>query len=399
MTDGVTVLYLLDYADLGGGETSFLFFCDELRQIAPRVRPVVALATPGPMENELRARGIEARVLPYPRAFRRHGLPWFSRRAVAELTALARECGAGLLHANGLFGMVYGGAVARRAGVPLAWTCHGWFEVDKPLKRWFARRNPAAVACVSQAVATAAARCVPAERLTVDYLGLPPFADARATAEVRREVREELGIAPETPVAAVVGRFQPVKGHQYLLDALPAVLRVVPEFQVLLIGDALYGDPLEARHKQMLEARVRDEGLAACVRWLGFRKDARRLLRALDLLVVPSERETFSMVAAEGLEAGVPVLGPDGDGPREIIAAPECGLRFEPRNGVELAEKMIRLLTEPAAAGFVAAAGPARFKALFTAEAHVRRTLRMYGHLLPQAVGFQAIQDPAPPPA
>ncbi|MCL5269270.1 MAG: glycosyltransferase family 4 protein [bacterium] len=394
----ITVLYLLDHVDLGGGETSFLAFIDEWRRVVPTVRPVVVTRQTGPVTDALERMKIETLLVDWPLRLRRGALPCYSFAAARRIDEIIREVRPSLIHANHFFAMLYAGRPARSHGLPLIWTCHGWFEVDRPAKRWIARRFATHAACVSEAVRLEVARCLPQPgRTSTDYLGIAPFADETATA-TRAAIRAEFAVLENAPLIGVVGRFQPIKGHQHLLDALPAVRRRQPDLRVWLIGDALFGSTEEQAHKAMLERRVRDEGLADCVRFLGFRSDARRLIRALDALVIPSERESFSMVAVEGLEAGVPVIGPDGWGPREIIAAPSTGLLFRPADAADLSEKIIQVLCrEGEAARFDPAAGPRRVGELFSVRSHVRRTLALYRRLAPGP--FEPIPDPAPPTA
>lgn len=393
-----TVLHLLDYVDLGGGETSFLAFIEEwLRAMAP-VRPVVILPGEGPVGQALERLGVETHRIPFPRRLRRGPLPWFSLAAARRIDRLVGELNPLLIHAHHFFGMLYAGPAARRRGIPLVWTCHGWFDIDTVTKRSAARLLAAHVTCVSEAVRSEAARFLTRPGLTsTDYLGIRPFADTAAPADLspanlREAVRSEMQVDPATPLLAVIGRFQPIKGHQHLLSALPAIRRRLPGLQVWFVGDALFGSREEQEHKAAIERRVRQEGLADCVRFLGFRSDARRLLRGLDALVIPSERESFSMVAVEGLEAGIPVIGPDGWGPREIIQAPQTGLRFRPADPASLAEKTIQaLLREGEGAAFEPQAGPRRVQALFTVGAHVGRAAALY-----RALAGPAVPEPAP---
>ena len=436
---GRPVLYLLDYADLGGGETSFLAFLEEWQRAVPQARPVVILPQAGQVSQALGKLRVETHLIDFPRRLRRGPIPWFSLAAALKIDRLARRLDPAIIHANNFFGMLYAGLAARRRGVPLVWTCHGWFEVDKPLKRWIARHCATHATCVCEAVRQEAARFLTKPGFTsTDYLGIRPFmsdletcvdvpARARArnrnrldasdysdldqptqepidpssqgstasqgftaspasTAILRQTIRQEMGVPPERPLIAVIGRFQPIKGHQHLLDALPQVRRCVPDLKIWLIGDALFGSAEEASHKRLIERRVREEGLSDCVEFLGFRSDARRLIRALDALVIPSERESFSMVAVEGLEAGVPVVAPDGWGPKEIVEVPRTGLLFKPANPASLADRLIQALTrEGEGAAFDPTAGPRRVEDLFTVAAHVRRTLALYQSLIGDA--------------
>ncbi len=327
----INVLYLLDYTDLGGGETSFLSLMDALSSVPaavsaqqPAIHPVVVLPEKGRLWDELARRKLTLYHVPYPRRFRRGPFPWLGFKAVTAIGRIIQDEQVVLVHAWNVFGLLYGGMAARRQGVPAAWTCHGWYDVDNVPKRLAARHLAQRIACVSESVREEAVRRLgQAEKITTNHLGLIPFTGGD-TQTLRAAIRREFGIPEPVKLLAVVGRFQPIKGHRFLLDALPAIRQQFPSLQVWFIGDALFGKG-EQDHKKLLLRRVEDEGLSGCVTFLGFRRDARRLLRALDVLVIPSERESFSMVAAEGLEAGVPVVGPNGWGPREIIQVPQTG--------------------------------------------------------------------------
>lgn len=400
------VLYLLDYADLGGGETSFLAVMEALvppqqkTSMAPvaspltgRVRPVAIVREAGPVANRLSELAIQTEVVAFPRRLRRGLWPVYDRAAAAQIEAIARREGAGLIHANNFFSMIYSARAARRLGIPLVWTCHGWFELDRPIKRWLARRLPTHITCVSEAVRQETQRRLGREGITTDYLGIIPFEELwTRTAEpgkacpfrsaLRSDVRRELGVADKTPLIGVVGRFQPIKGHHYLLQALPELLARLPELQVVFIGDAFKDSAEEQAQKRKLIEMIEAGGWEDRVRLLGFRDDARRLMRGLDALVIPSERESFSMAAVEGLEAGVPVVAPDGWGPREIVKPPQTGLLFEPGDPASLATKIqAALLFDGEGARFDPTAGPRRVHELFTVQAHARRMLALYAEL------------------
>ena len=110
-----TALYLLDYVDLGGGETSFLAFIEEWLREVPAVRPVVVVPGEGPVGRALGELGVEARVIAYPRRLRRGPLPWFSLGAAKEIEALARRIQPSIIHANNFFGLLYAGLAAAAA--------------------------------------------------------------------------------------------------------------------------------------------------------------------------------------------------------------------------------------------------------------------------------------------
>lgn len=375
------ILYVLDLVDLGGGETSFLALMKRAREA---IEPFVIVPALGPVTDALARLDIGFAVIPFALRFRKGLIPAWRPGPGREIEALARRVEPALIHVFHFFGMVYAGPVAKRLDLPLVWTCHGDFELSNPFRRWVARRWATHAACVSESARRAAAAALGHDRVSLNYLGIPSFdpGGAAGAPVSRNAIRAELGEPDDAPIIGVIGRFQPIKGHQYLLDALPAVRKALPDARAWLIGDALFGSPIEAAHKAAIERRAREEGLSTCVRFLGFRNDARRLMRALDAVVIPSEAESFSMVAVEAMEAGVPVIGPDIGGPREIIEAPATGLRFEPRDSVDLAAKIVSVLTRQGeGSAFDPAAGPRHVRALFSIDAHLERTLALYGRL------------------
>ncbi|MEN6626270.1 MAG: glycosyltransferase family 4 protein [Candidatus Sumerlaeia bacterium] len=373
-----TILYLIDYVDLGGGETSFISFMARARGT---VKPVVIAPARGPVTEALARLDIDVHIVEYPLRFRRGLLPAWRPGPTRRIEEIVRQVGPALVHVFHYFGLVYAGPVARRLGLPVVWTCHGDFELASPIRRWVARRWADHAACVAESARRAAEPVLGPGRVSTNYLGILPF-DAGGKPVGREAIRIELGEPTRDPILGVIGRFQPIKGHRHLLDAMPAVRRAVPAARVWIIGDAMFGSGEEAAHKALIEKRVQAEGLGPAVRFLGFRHDARRLMRALDAVVIPSEAESFSMVAVEALEAGVPVVGPDAGGPAEIIEQPATGLRFAPGDSADLAAKIIAVLTrEGPGAGFDPSAGPRRARALFSIDAHLERALALYGRL------------------
>lgn len=379
------VLHLLDQTQLGGGETSFVNYLSAARRRSDEFRPVVVLRGDGPLAERLRELDVPIEYVNYPLRLRRGLLPLLALEAVDRIEEIITRHAIQLVHANQFFGLVHGGRAARRRRVPCLWTCHGWWELDNAFKRMLARRLAQRVLCVSEAVRQATAGALgPKVPTATNYLGIEPFAERETLADRRRlraEVRREMGIDPLQPLIAVVGRFQPIKGHALLLEALPALLARHPRLVVWWIGDALFRDPSDRAERRRLRQRVREAGWTDRVKFLGWRDDSRRLMRALDALVIPSARESFSMVAVEGLEAGVPVVGPDGWGPAEIITVPSTGRRFRPGDVADLAEQILAVL-DRGGSGFEETAGPRRVAECFSAAAHVERTWSAYRELL-----------------
>lgn len=167
----------------------------------------------------------------------------------------------------------------------------------------------------------------------------------------------DLGL-PEGAVAiGFVGRFEERKGMLDLADAWPAVAAALPDAWLVVAGKG----PLEE------EARRRLEG-APRVRWLGFRTDVPAVMRALDVLAVPSHWEGFGLVAAEALAAGTPVVAADASSLPEIVRDGAEGRLVPPHDPAALARALVELGADAALRARMGEAGRERVRAEFSME-------------------------------
>ena len=166
---------------------------------------------------------------------------------------------------------------------------------------------------------------LPARKLVPLYNGidLAKFApdDARA-----RRVRQELGWANATPVVGLFGQLFPHKGHDTLIDAAAAIRAQVPGTRFVFVG-ALENPPYEAH----LRARWPTAGLTDAFQFTGWRTDVPDVMRAVDLLVVPTtSQEPAALSLMEGMAMGRPLVATRTGGTPEIILDGETGLIFPP---------------------------------------------------------------------
>jgi D-inositol-3-phosphate glycosyltransferase len=169
----------------------------------------------------------------------------------------------------------------------------------------------------------------------------------------RTASRAELGIAPDERVILFVGRIDPIKGIDTLLDAV-AILAADDDLQpkptVLLVGGDLdaAGEPIGPLTTVREAARAL--GVAERFRFLGSQPQNRLpvFYAAADVVVVPSRYESFGLVAVEALACGAPVVASRAGGLKFTIDEGVGGLLVPPQSAPALASALGMVLTDEA---------------------------------------------------
>lgn len=243
-------------------------------------------------------------------------------------------------------------ALLKRRGAAIFWTIHNIQNHDRRFasleaffSRRFARLTDANFAH-SRAAARLAAECfrLPLERITViphgNYSSVYPNTVSIA------EARAQLGIAAEARVLLFLGRLQPYKGLEALLDAYQAI---GPTDAVLLVAGCAESDAFRAQLEQKI-AQIPGAQLHH-----GFVADDRLQLyfNAADAVVFPFTRILTSGSVVLAMSFGKALILPDVEVLREIVPA-EGAIWFEPASTESLQVALVRALqTDPAISGEV----------------------------------------------
>lgn len=268
-----------------------------------------------------------------------------------------------------------GARAARRAGVPLVvQTQHlPWLMDDtrKQARLHRALRPVHRVITVSDAQRRTYERVgVPSSLMTT----VPNGIRARGAGPGRDAARAALGLSPDGPVVLTVGRLTVIKGQRYLVAAVPALVERFPDLSVVLVGDGhLRGE---------LAAQTADLGVERAVRLAGHRSDARELLDAADVFVLPSRSEGMPLAALEAMDAGLPVVATDVIGTSEVVVHGRTGLLVPSQDPAALAEALAALLADPDRRAAFGRAGRARFVERFTSARMAAQTAAVYDQAL-----------------
>lgn len=313
-------------------------------------------------------------ALPLVRDYRH---PWRDAAAARELAGAVRQGGFALVHCHAAKAGVLGRLAARRTGVPTVYTPHCFPFVGEIST---ARRRFALTVERALAGRTAAIVCVCEDErrialaaglgpLEVVYNGCPAC-DGAAAPDTRLDELRGHG-----PVVGAVTVLRRQKALDTLLEAAPRVHERLPDARIAIVGDG----PERAALVQTAERL----GLANVV-FLPYSPPAAQYLRALDVYVLASAWEAFSIGVLEAQACGVPQVVTDVGGTREAVV-PETGMVVPPRDPARLADAIVELLRDPDRRTAMAEASRARHAERFTVDRMVAETAAVYDRVLLQA--------------
>jgi glycosyltransferase involved in cell wall biosynthesis len=200
--------------------------------------------------------------------------------------------------------------------------------------------------------------------------------DLSAQTDMSGTTRDQIGIAEPAFVVGSVGRLSPVKGIEYLLQAVSLLVheRGMLSIQAVIVG----GGPLQ----RSLETLAQNLAISGHVRFLGERHDVPSLLRLFDVFAMPSLHEGIPMALLEAMRAGCPVVASAVGGIPEVIRDGDDGMLVPARDPSALAHAIGTLQASALTRARFSEAGRARVAAEFDAGRMAIRTKEFYLNLL-----------------
>jgi glycosyltransferase involved in cell wall biosynthesis len=299
-------------------------------------------------------------------------------RGLGDLTRLLHRTRPHVIHAFGFRGDVISRGLRLFVGNPALASVVA--NPALPHAAWRRRLNRLTAWCVDAYWADCHTRAalgrrhlaIPGSKIRVIYPGIPEHDHAPRDAD-DDGVREELGLRPADPLILSLGDLRLIKGHQYIVEAAPIILRRFPEAMFVFIGADRTGGALSGLAERL--------GLGRHVRFLGFHGDPRRYLRASDVVLQPSLSEGLPRAVLETLSLGKPLVASAVGGIPEVITHGVNGYLIPPHDGNALAEGVILLLSDPSLRAALARRGRATVDEAFGRTRMVAAFAALYAEL------------------
>ena len=208
---------------------------------------------------------------------------------------------------------------------------------------------------------------------------LNKFLNAKKDMDIRQK-RQEFGINGEDFVIGNVARLVPSKGHYFLFQAIKRILEIRKNqpVKLLMIG--------EGKDKEKLIKYAKESNLEKNVIFTGYREDVERLMALMDIFVLTSLREGLPRVLVQAAAVGMPSIAFNIDGIPEIIKDNHNGFLVEPRNVIQLADKISKYIDNKPLVLMHGRNGREFVKGKWSIEEMVKETEQIYDDLVEKKI-------------
>jgi glycosyltransferase involved in cell wall biosynthesis/GT2 family glycosyltransferase len=212
--------------------------------------------------------------------------------------------------------------------------------------------------------------------LLQEEFGIQPTQSARIPFGMTLPTLEPTANGSRRKRVLFVGRLEPRKGIHVLLEAIPGILRAIPEVEFQIVGKDVpeeggsvaekwrHHHP-EYKHKVQFLGEVTDVELSQCY-------------EKCDLLVAPSLYESFGLIYVEAMARGKAVIGTTAGGIPEVVRHGITGILVPPGDTIQFEQAVTNLLRDDTLRGRLAQAGYRSYFEDFSAEAMAKHTLDLY---------------------
>lgn len=365
-----TILHIIDTTGPGGAETVFIDLATRLP--GDKYLPVVVIRGKGWVYEELCRRGVEPILLDAKGSFN-----W---RYLLELRRLVQREGVDLIQSHLLGSNVYASLAGLFTGKPVVATFHGAVDIGKKerlkwLKFWAINSGTRCVVAVSDSLRDNIIRrtAIKASKVRVIYNGINTADFQRPHAN---NLRRLFGWDENAIIVGSLGNIRTAKGYDILLQAAASLKTSTTPFRFVIAGQGkpgLYDDLLKLRAELGLEEHVH---------FLGFNEDPADFLSNLDVFLLSSTSEGFSIATIQAMASGLPVVVTRSGGPEEIVTHGENGWLVEAGSAEAIGAALEKLGTDQVLRQRLARAGKAHALAAFDIGAMLAGYEKIYQNLM-----------------
>lgn len=366
----IRVLETIRQGKIGGGESHVLDLVKSMD--SDLFEPVVLSFTDGPMVQALTAIGIPVHVIASEKAF--------DISIWKKVRKFLVDQKIDIVHVHGTRANTNVMWAARRLGLPLIYTIHGWSFHDglNPLiKRAriaaekFITRKAQVNICVSDSNRETGIKTFGRFDSVVIKNGVNPV-KFNPGAEYP-DVKAAYGIAADQLVIGYIARMTLQKDPVGMLEGFSLALKQYPQMKLLMIGE---GELKESAMEAAGRLNITDH-----VIFDNFRQDVPAVLKGVDIYCLPSLWEGFPIGVLEAMAMGKAVIASDVDGTREAVQDGDNGLLVPAKNSETLAAAIVKLAKDQTLRGQLQQRAMDTIRSKYTVSGMTRQIEKIYQQL------------------
>lgn len=329
----IKILQTIRQGKIGGGESHVIDLVESLDK--QRYESVVLSFTEGPMVEHMKSIGVKTYVIPTERPF--DYSKWDEVKRILELEEID------IVHAHGTRANSNTNSSARKLGIPVAYTVHGWsFHHDqnflvRSLRIWSEKylvNKSSLTICVSNNNLKDASKLFELKRATVIKLGIN-LDKFNPDSESFLPIRKDLGIDEDVVLIGYIVRMTIQKDPLTLIRAI-ALMPEDSKVKFLFVGD---GDL-----KEDLIALAKELDVMSRIYFMDFRQDVPNILNAIDIYCLPSLWEGLPLGMLEAMAMRKAIVATAIDGTKEVINTMQNGITIPVRSPQKLADALSLLV-------------------------------------------------------
>lgn len=363
-----TIIHAIDTTGPGGAETVFLDVVQQLQ--LEHHNNLAIIKGPGWVEDQLKLRGVRYQIIK-PRGFL--SIPYYW-----QLYRLLKRENAVLVHAHLLGSTLTYSILCLLLRLPLVATLHGRVDINPnerfvAIKQWIMRLGVKKLVAVSRDLATyiESRGLFSAAAIEVIYNGIDP---ERYGNKSNGKLRSDLNLPADAILIGSLGNIRPAKSYETLISAVAQLND--PKLHFIIAG----------HQKKDLMEKLSDQitqlGLAERIHFIGFYNNTPEFLGQMDLFVLSSSSEGFSIATIEAMASNLAVIATRCGGPEEILEHNVTGYLVPVNSPVELAKAIRFMIDHPDEAKRLASTGHQHMRNTFSLKVMLDAYRDIYVHLL-----------------
>lgn len=332
--------------DYGGGEH---FASEFLQELSERGWQIILVCPPkSPMRRDIKLMAAAYRAIPLNISVK-IATPFAFAYILLKWLFISRQFRNTIIYANGYESMKWAVAAKRVWGQPIVCHLH-----ESTYEAYTSRRAKSIAPHVNRFFAIShdvrnrffRGTNTPKTKISIIYNGVPISINLDKSPKAIFEIRRKYGISETSPVVFMAARTNAEKGHAVFVKAAEIVLHSRPNV-IFFIAGLQNKDASETELYEKIIQLIQDLDLENNIIHTGYTPHARELMRASDIVIVPSTAEGFGRTAIEAMAEGTPVIASNVGGLAEIVVHDFNGRHFPVGDAKALALEILFLLGNP----------------------------------------------------